>query len=281
LTKPVGILGCGWLGTPLATRLLRQGFPVRGTTTQGEKVPSLKALGIEAYRLVVGEKGIEGPVEAFLKGLHCLVVDIPPGLRADPGSDFTSRASVLQRALSEYGVPHLVFVSSTSVFGQGQGEVSEADEAIPDTESGRQLLEAEHLFLSDPNRLTQVVRPGGLLGPDRHPVRVLSGREFQAGGNQRVNLIRREDLIEALTALISGAFPPGIYHAVYPEYPAKRVYYTREAHALGVTPPLYAGPPGPPTGKQVLSTRFAGYGIRFTRSIYSELRDAPPAAVGD
>jgi nucleoside-diphosphate-sugar epimerase len=277
----VGILGCGWLGTPLAVRLRQQGFPVRGTTTRPEKLPSLEALGIEAFRLVVGEKRIEGPVEAFLKGLRCLVVDIPPGLRADPESNFAARASTLQRALEETGVPHLIFVSSTSVFGQEQGEVSDADEATPDSQSGRQLLEAENLLLADPSRLTQVVRPGGLLGPDRHPVRMLSGREFRGGGNQRVNLIRREDLLEAMIALISGAFPSGIYHAVSPEHPAKRAYYTREAHALGVPPPLYEGSPGPPTGKQVLSNRFAAHGIRFTHSIYSDGPGRPPAPGGD
>lgn len=277
----MGILGCGWLGTPLAVRLLEQGIPVRGTTTQPEKLPSLEALGIEAFRLVLAEKGIQGPAEAFLGGLRCLVVDIPPGLRTAPESNFAARVSLLQRALEGSGVPHLIFVSSTSVFGQAQGEVSETDEAIPDSESGRQLLEAERLLLADPGRLTQVVRPGGLLGPDRHPARMLSGREFRDGGNQRVNLIRRADLLEALSALATGAFPPGVYHAVAPEHPAKRDYYTREARFLGIAPPLYAGPPGPPTGKLVRSTRFAAHGIHFTHSIYSYGPGQPPAPGGE
>ena len=42
--RNVGILGCGWLGTPLATSFLDVGFKVKGSTTSVEKIDTLEAL---------------------------------------------------------------------------------------------------------------------------------------------------------------------------------------------------------------------------------------------
>ena len=36
--KIIGILGCGWLGLPLAQQLVEDGHIVRGSTTQNSKL---------------------------------------------------------------------------------------------------------------------------------------------------------------------------------------------------------------------------------------------------
>ena len=43
----VGVMGCGWLGLPLAQALIRAGCRVKGTTTTAAKAPVLRAAGIE------------------------------------------------------------------------------------------------------------------------------------------------------------------------------------------------------------------------------------------
>ena len=47
--KKVSIVGCGWLGVPLAVQLLAEGYLVKGSTTSPEKVPLLQQTGVEAY----------------------------------------------------------------------------------------------------------------------------------------------------------------------------------------------------------------------------------------
>ena len=47
--KSVSILGCGWLGKPMAVSLLSEGFSVKGSTTSEIKIQELEALEIEAY----------------------------------------------------------------------------------------------------------------------------------------------------------------------------------------------------------------------------------------
>lgn len=268
MNKNIGILGCGWLGKPLGESLVKKGYKVRGSSTRSENISSLRRAGIEGYQLLITENGIEGPIGSFLQGLQCLVLNIPPGLRSNPDSDFAAKTNQLRIALGDT-VPHVIFVSSISVYGQSQGIVSEKDVPKPESESGRQLLKAESLLLSDQKRLIQVVRPGGLLGPDRHPVRMLSGKQFHDGGNQKVNLIRLEDLLLALESLISGSFPSGIYNAVYPDHPTKRDFYRREAQFFKVQPPGYLHPASPAKGKEVVSLAFNERGIRFTSPIYS------------
>ena len=53
--KSVSILGCGWLGKPMAVSLLREGFTVKGSTTSEIKIQELEALEIEAYLIDITE----------------------------------------------------------------------------------------------------------------------------------------------------------------------------------------------------------------------------------
>ena len=269
LNKRIGILGCGWLGTPLATLLLEKGYEVRGTTTRDNKRPELEELGIHSYQIYLSETGVQGPLGSFLKGLDNLVVDIPPGLRNQRDADFVSRIRHLDQALQEAGIPRLLYVSSTSVFGSGQGTVTEDTIPEPESNSGRQLLEAERLLLSNTSRQTVVLRLGGLLGPDRHPVFHLSGREIPTGGTIAVNLIRLGDALGALQYLISDPGASGVYHGVYPEYPSRREYYNAEARILKTAPPHFMDPPGPVTGKRVRPERLLQAGFRFSHPIVS------------
>jgi nucleoside-diphosphate-sugar epimerase len=269
LNKRIGILGCGWLGTPLATSLLEKGYEIRGTTTRDDKRFHLEELGIHSYQVYLSEAGVRGPVASFLRGLDCLVVDIPPGLRNQPDADFVARIRHLEEMVQQSDISRLLFVSSTSVFGSRQGTVTEDSIPEPDSNSGRQLLESEKLLLSNTTRQTLVVRLGGLLGPDRHPVLYLSGREIDSGGNLAVNLIRLGDAVGALQHLISNPEAAGIYHGVYPEYPSRRAYYGSEARFLKIPPPHYKDEPGPVSGKQVRPQRLLKAGFLFSHPIFS------------
>jgi nucleoside-diphosphate-sugar epimerase len=269
LIKKIGVLGCGWLGLPLAESLLKKGYEVRGSSTRASELPALREKGIAAHRILLTENQIEGPIDGFLKGLDILVLNIPPGLRSNPKADFTARINLLLPELLQAGVPRVLFVSSTSVFGSSQGRVTEATVPIPDTHAGQQLLQAESMFLAESRIHSQILRLGGLLGADRHPVKYLSGKIIASGGNQRVNLISRMDGIAALETLISHPGMKGVYHAVYPEHPTKRDYYNREAAYLGIPSPEYQDPAGVPEGKQVGSDRLAASGFRFAYPIFS------------
>lgn len=269
MSKTIGILGCGWLGTPLAESLIQKGNRVKGSTTSSKKVIALSEKGIEAQIIRLGESEIEGDITGFLTELDALVLNIPPGLRSNPKTDFTARVRLLESHLQKAEIPHLIFVSSTSVYGNSQENVCESDQPLPDSETGRQLLQSEAYLLSNTSRTTQIVRPGGLLGPDRHPVFSLSGKSLESDGNDRVNLIHLLDLLKILEILITQDSTAKIYNAVFPDHPSKRDFYTREASHFGIPPPSWSDPSGPPRGKKVACRALRAIGYSFSHSIWT------------
>ena len=267
MNSPVGILGCGWLGTPLAIALLGKGYRVRGTTTRKEQLPALSEKGIDAYCLRLESDGFRGPADAFLDGLQSLVFNIPPGLRRNPNSDYTAKIRHLDAQLEASGCHRLIYVSSTAVYGNQQGKVDEASRPEPDSDAGKQLLEAEDLLLSRSRRATLVVRFGGLLGGERHPVKYLSGRRDLPGGNDPVNLIHREDCIRILLKAVSEPGWTGVVNGVHPLHPAKAVYYKAAAEALGLPPPHFREEGAKTPSKQVDSRHPLLQEDRMIRSI--------------
>ena len=79
--KKIAILGCGWLGLPLAKSLLSKGYEVKGSTTSESKLDVLKNAGISPFQIQLESHQIIGTIEDFLKETNVLVIDIPPGLR--------------------------------------------------------------------------------------------------------------------------------------------------------------------------------------------------------
>ena len=62
----IGIIGCGWLGLPLAKELISNNHKVKGSTTTKEKLKILKNEGIDAYLIDVAENSISDSFESFL-----------------------------------------------------------------------------------------------------------------------------------------------------------------------------------------------------------------------
>ena len=67
MTKNIGILGCGWLGLPLAKKLIEKGYSVNGTTTSSNKLKVLQNAGINPFTVRLSETGIEGDIEGFFQ----------------------------------------------------------------------------------------------------------------------------------------------------------------------------------------------------------------------
>ena len=61
----VGILGCGWLGTPLAAALKELDFSVRASRTSAAGALNLEAEGFESYQVLVTQNEIQGATSFF------------------------------------------------------------------------------------------------------------------------------------------------------------------------------------------------------------------------
>lgn len=254
MKKQISILGCGWLGLPLARNLISEGFSVHGSTTRASQLPHLQDSGINPFRILLHEDHLDGDLNEFVAGSDVLLIDIPPGLRADPSRNFPAVIKTLLTELRPTGIKHLLFISSTSVFPDNNQVFTEDDAPEPTSVSGRQLLEAEELIRSE-SRQNSILRFGGLLGPDRHPVNYLAGRQDLPGGNQKVNLIHLEDCIGIITTIIEKDAWGHTFHGVAPFHPTKEDYYQASAKRSGLPLPEFNQNGGDHSGKQIDSRK--------------------------
>lgn len=251
----VSILGCGWLGLPLAKSLIEKGFLVNGSTTSVEKIPILESLGIQpsiiTLSAVEGQNN-ENEIIPFLQNSEVLIINIPPKLRRDSvaslGMTFVEKIENLIPFIEKSSVKKVIFVSSTSVYGEiplenVQGEKNSITEEIlpnPDTESSKQLLEVEKMLQSNTHFKTTIVRFGGLIGNDRHPIYFLAGRKNIENPDAPINLIHLEDCIGIIHEILRYAQNDNlVLNAVAPFHPSRKEYYTQKAIELQLPLPEF------------------------------------------
>ena len=90
-------------------------------------------------------------------------------------------------------------------------------------------MATEILLQSNENFKTTVVRFGGLLGEDRHPIHFLAGRKNIENPEAPINLIHQEDCIGIIEAIVKQECWNEIFNAVAPFHPTRKEYYTQKA----------------------------------------------------
>ena len=240
------IVGCGYVGLPLAEELVRAGHEGFGVNRSLEKAAKLRALGIEpltaditrrvtldalpqgfdwAVNTVSSNKGgLEDYQRVFLDGTHHLV----DWLVATP--------------LKKY-----VHAGSTSVYTQTDGSlVKETSPAQPTTETGLVLAETEQALLRafrDRKFPAVLLRIAGIYGPGRgHLFLQYLKDEARIGGQgQRlVNMIHRDDVVGAIIAALKNGRPGEIYNVADDE-PVPQIHFFRWlSETLGKNMPPFA-----------------------------------------
>jgi nucleoside-diphosphate-sugar epimerase len=159
------IAGCGDVGSRLATQLLDFGWEVHGLRRNVARLPK-GVIGV-AGDLFNKDCPATWPIGAVDYLVYCAA--------ATDHDEAGYRAAYIQGLqhvlewLNDYGQApkRLVFVSSSSVYGQQNGEwVDETSSAVAAGYSGQVMLEAEQLALNS-GFPASVVRLTGIYGPGR------------------------------------------------------------------------------------------------------------------
>ena len=253
MTK-ISILGCGWLGLPLAKALIGNGISVKGSTTSPEKIVGLEKAGITSFLIEIGENGINGNMHQFLGQSQVLIINIPPKLRGNSKENFVSKIKNILPFIEKSGIKKVLFVSSTSVFSDECEFVTEATIPNPDTESGKQLLECEKLLQNNSNFEITILRFGGLIGEDRHPIHFLAGRTNIENPEAPINLIHQEDCIGIILKIIDSNFWGEMFNAVAPFHPSREEYYSQKAKEYNLEQPIFTHSK-PSIGKTIASDK--------------------------
>lgn len=239
-TRSISILGCGWLGMPLAQHFLQQGFQVKGSTAHPEKLSVLQKNNITPY-LIQLDPEINADYDPGFFESEVLVVNIPPSRHPDIASMYIKQMDSLIKILGHSEVEKILFISSTSVYPDVNREVTEEDAKGPDKASGEVLLQAEATFLNKKRFQTTVLRFCGLYGPDRNPGRFLAGKVLDIPGSAGVNLIHLEDCIRIITRIVEQEVWGEVFNACSDLHPSKNDFYPQAAKVLGLETPRFEG----------------------------------------
>lgn len=246
MTK-ISILGCGWLGFPLAKAMIAKGFSVNGSTTSTDKIAVLKESGINPFLININLNEANLPVgkstslkiESFLNESSILIIDIPPKLRGDNADSFVDKIAYLIPFIEKSTIEKVLFISSTSVYGENNVWVTEETKPNADSESGKQLVITESLLLNNTNFKTTILRFGGLIGEDRNPIKFLAGKENIENPRAPINFIHLEDCIGIIIRIIESNSWNQTYNAVAPFHPSREEYYTQKARELNLHLPKF------------------------------------------
>jgi len=184
------ILGCGFAGTEVARRAVAAGQRVVATTRQSGRRDELKSLGVELDVLPVltGDlvrKRVDGSV-------NVLVAFAPDGQTdAEIAPGLTAAA-------------HVVYISTTGVYGAQRGRIDEATPVDPSESRARERLAAERCYR---DAGATVLRAAGIYGPGRGlHLRLQSGNfRIPGQGTGVVSRIHVADLAEMILGIFRRA----------------------------------------------------------------------------
>lgn len=236
--KKISILGCGWLGLPLARMFLAKGWSVKGSTTTEARLRELSESGIEPF-LIVCDPEINGRnLDCFFSS-DCLILNIP-FLRnlKDPRYYREQILSVAEKAKTS-SLKRIIFASSTSVYPDTLIDAREDAVFSPADERAGVLLDIERELLGCSSFSTTVIRFAGLYGANRKIGNFLSGRSVPRA-NAPVNLIHLDDCCHIIGKLVDADITGEIFNACSDAHPLRKDLYTLAAKALNVPAPQFS-----------------------------------------
>lgn len=262
------IAGCGDVGTEAALRLAAEGHEVFGLRRDpGVLVDPIRPL---AGDLTTGEGLADLP-----DGLDAVVHAATAGGRDEAAYAAVYRdglARLLERVTGGGAAPRVVFVSSTTVYGDaGGGWVDEGTPVAPPGATGRRVAEAEQLLLDAPVSGV-VLRLAGIYGPGRTRQidQVRAGTAVRPDPPVHGNRIHRDDAARALVHLLTRARVAPVYLGVDHAPVERSEVVAWLASELGLPAPPRGPAPARGGDKRCRNDRLVASGFAFRYPTYVE-----------
>lgn len=228
----VSILGCGWLGFPLAEKLKDQGFEVKGSTTTASKMQELEKAEIIAFNIDLPNDNLSSK---FFNSDY-LIINIPPKT-SKKGINYHLESL---KPIIKY-IPNtqkIIYISATSVYPKVDYPIDEEHELDHDSERAQALIQVEQFLLNEFKERLTIIRFGGLLGYERIPGRYYSGKNL-AQHQQKVNYIHRDDAIGIIEAVLKQEKWSIILNGTAPKHPTKKEVFQKNAEDFNFEAPKF------------------------------------------
>jgi nucleoside-diphosphate-sugar epimerase len=221
LKEKISIFGCGWLGKPLASSLIKQGYNIKGSTTSESKLSEFQEIGINPYLISIDE--LLENISPFLDS-DILIVALP----SKNIEGFRNLISYIEKS----SVKKVIFISSTSVYGNSNEIVTEESE----TQSSP-LATIEMLFKNSTHFETTIIRFAGLFGYNRKPGNFFKDGRKIPNPDGFVNMIHQDDCIQLIEKVIKKNAWSQIFNGCADTHPTRRDFYTKCSLDIGFKKP--------------------------------------------
>lgn len=217
------LIGCGWLGKPLAKTLKNDGYRIVATTAHDQSV-EFQNDGISYIRYDLAQD----PLPSLALDADVIVYTIPP-----------LEISVVKHFFDQLPADKkIIFTSSTAVYGKNMGAVNEDTPLDLNNTHSPLLLETEN-YLRTRFKAATILRLGGLYGDKRHPVYFLQGKKGLTNGQEFIHLVHQQDCIKAISSVIEHELWGKTLNIISDLRITKRDYYTDMAEKLSLPLPEY------------------------------------------
>lgn len=223
MKEKISILGCGWLGMPLASELVNSGFKVKASRRSTHKFNELKSVGVKPYQIDISN--LTNACANFLNS-NILIIAIP----FKNIVDFKKLICQIEKST----IKKVVFISSTSVYPFTNDIVTE-NTLVKETP----LSKIEELFRVNKNFQSTIIRFGGLFGYDRKPGNFIKPTKVIDNPEGYINLIHRDDCVAIIEKIIDKNAWGYILNACADSHPTRREFYTRQARQSNRSMPLF------------------------------------------
>jgi nucleoside-diphosphate-sugar epimerase len=238
MLKKIAILGCGWLGLPLATTLVAEGYTVYGSTTTKEKLGTLSKAGIQPFYILATDT-LEGENIGSFFEAPLLILNIPPK-RNLPNIEtlYPTQVACILKAAHQGKVKNIIFVSSTGVYPDNNQLATESSPVEPSKSNTKGLVIAEQLVQTSSFNST-ILRMAGLIGGSRKAGRFFAGKTDLPEADAPVNLVHLEDAIGVIRAVIEQNYWGEIFNVCADQHPSKKDFYTTQTLREGLELPQF------------------------------------------
>ncbi len=239
----IGVIGCGWLGLPLAQSMVNAGHEVIGSTTSEEKLELLSSKGIHPilFRLNPMPEGLDFN---RLFQVDLLIVNIPPGRKKNTPEFYEEQIKYLKYQLQSSKVRQVIFISSTSFYPNTGSTVNIDTPADLMQGSSNAVVKGERQISQISQTLT-ILRCGGLMGKDRIPGKWFAGKPTK-GADTRVNYIHLDDVIKIINHIVEEwgeRQESRILNLVSDHHPTRKEVHEKMAEKYGFNLPIWEDPP--------------------------------------
>ncbi len=231
------IIGCGFVGFPLAKLWNEAGDTVYATTRNPQRQVDFEALGLNPVLADITDT-------TTLHSLNELEFDT---VVVAVGMDRSRYSSVhhvyvdgLKNVLSNLyeRIGHIIYISSTGVYGNFDGDwVDESSPTDPQREGGRACLAAEQTLTESSfgDRAT-ILRMAGLYGGTRVPTRgtIESKQWDKLSASGYLNLIHVDDAVTAICAIAQQRLLQETFLVSDSNPTLRREYYQHIADQFGL-----------------------------------------------